>query len=143
MPPLHIKKAEPADSENLLALNVAFNGPGLTTAENITRSLLYNTAETVYIAYWNGQPAGFVCGRLLYSLCYALPHGEISELFVSPAFRRNGIGRALLSIAEQEFFGKGAFVITLGTSLQNKTAQAFYRGCGYNGNIKYIFSKGK
>ena len=68
-------------------------------------------------------------------------HGEIGELFISEKFRQKGIGKQLMNSMEEEFINKQAYIVTLATSVQNKTAQLFYDNCGYNGKLKYIYRK--
>src|SRR5437016_12905643 len=51
----------------------------------------------VVIAEWEGQPAGFALFFYNYSTWQGRPGLYLEDLFVRPAFRRHGIGRALLS----------------------------------------------
>ena len=48
------------------------------------------------IAEWNGEPAGFAVWFVNFSTFAGRPGIYLEDLFVRPAFRRNGIGQALL-----------------------------------------------
>lgn len=49
----------------------------------------------------------------------------LGELVVHPTAQRQGIGRALLTVVEQEFYGVPIYVKPLGA------ARAFFLACGY------------
>lgn len=138
---IHIRKATAEDSKQLLILNEEFNGMGVTTEVLIVDSLINNKTEIVFIATINEHAVGFICGQICRSICHRTLHGEIGELFVSEEYRKNGIGRKLMSAMEQEFKENNALVVTLQTSVQNKVAQLFYERCGYIGKQKLIYRK--
>jgi len=50
----------------------------------------------VTMAEWNGQPAGFALWFLNFSTWEGKPGIYLEDLFVRPAFRGHGIGKALL-----------------------------------------------
>jgi diamine N-acetyltransferase len=50
----------------------------------------------VTMAEWDGRPAGFALWFLNFSSWQGKPGIYLEDLFVRPAFRRNGIGKALL-----------------------------------------------
>lgn len=50
----------------------------------------------VTMAEWDGQPAGFALWFLNFSTWEGRPGIYLEDLFVRPAFRGNGIGKALL-----------------------------------------------
>lgn len=50
----------------------------------------------VEIAEWNGEPAGFALWFYNYSTFQGRPGIYLEDLFVRPAFRKKGIGKALL-----------------------------------------------
>ena len=50
----------------------------------------------VTMAEWDGDPAGFALWFLNFSTWEGKPGIYLEDLFVRPAFRKNGIGRALL-----------------------------------------------
>ena len=60
--------------------------------------------------------------------------GRILALAVSKKLRRSGIGRALVTLAEQDFARRGITRIALNTRLTRKDAHEFYRTLGYEKN---------
>lgn len=59
------------------------------------------------------------------------PYAYISDLVVLPAYRRCGIGRALLEQAEAVARGSGAPILRVGVLAKNATAARFYRSIGF------------
>jgi diamine N-acetyltransferase len=55
-----------------------------------------NPLVRVTMAEWDGRPAGFALWFLNFSSWEGKPGIYLEDLFVRPAFRRNGIGEALL-----------------------------------------------
>ena len=55
----------------------------------------------------------------------------LNDLFVDPAARRSGVGRALLEAAHAFARGQGAVRVTLETAVDNRAAQALYESLGY------------
>ncbi len=128
-----IRPACPGDAPELLRLNTAFNGPGDQTIEGIEKALKDPGGERVLVAQGaKGQGLlGFCCCQLKRSFCYREPVGEITEFYVDPAFRRQGVGRALLKEALCLCRAQGAEEITLLTGGDNLPAQALYAAGGF------------
>ncbi len=57
--------------------------------------------------------------------------GYIASLDVHPEFRRHGVGRKLLTIAEEEMSREGAEKIFLHVAVDNEAALKLYRSQGY------------
>ena len=68
------------------------------TAEQISAALFAREPRLYCdIAEWNGKPAGFAIWFLNFST-FRGHHGiYVEDLFVRPAFRRRGIGKALMA----------------------------------------------
>ena len=127
-----IRLAVPDDAKQLFALNEDFNGAGSTTTESIRASLAENRQEFVVVAETVGALAGFVCAQIKRSFCYRVPTAEITEVFVKQGFRRQGLGRTMLTYAEQICRERYAVAeITLLTGMNNRAAQALYGACGF------------
>jgi GNAT superfamily N-acetyltransferase len=84
---------------------------------------------------WLAEQAGEVGGYLLAVLVFSLEHGgmmaEIDEFFVTPAFRRHGIGAALLLKAENVLQESGVRWLQLQLGSGNARARDFYAARGY------------
>ena len=76
---MKLRIATDADIDNLFEMNEEFNGKNCTTKELLRISIIANEQEVVCIAYIDGA-AGFICGQLFKSMCYAVNYAEITEL---------------------------------------------------------------
>lgn len=102
-------------------------------------------AGVFLVAVLDGSPVG--CGgvRML-----APERGEIKHLWMRPAARGSGRGRALLAELERRAAGLGATEVVLDTNARLEAAQALYRSAGYveiepyndNPNATHWFRKG-
>jgi GNAT superfamily N-acetyltransferase len=84
---------------------------------------------------WLAEQAGEIGGYLLAVLVFSLEHGgmmaEIDEFFVTPAFRRQGTGAALLLKAEGVLRDSGVRRLQLQLGTGNARAREFYTARGY------------
>jgi ribosomal protein S18 acetylase RimI-like enzyme len=89
----------------------------------------------VFVAEEEGQVVGFVCAWA------RVPSDEpdedpseyafVSDLVVEPAHRRRGVGRELMSAAEDYARARGARRIRLGVLARNRAARDFYESMNY------------
>lgn len=128
---LEIRAARPTDALALVALNRRFNGETGATATTVAAALLAPGGELVFVAVEGGVLVGFCCAQVKRSMCYLEPHGEITEMYVAPQHRRQGLATGLLACAEQALAALGVREITLLTGDTNMAAQAAYEACGY------------
>ena len=137
-----IRIATVQDAEQLEILNNEFNGDGETTLDNIRDSLANNKQEIVVIDEQNGELTGFVCVQLKKSFCYDDYMPEITEVYVKPHHRRNGIARAMITYAEE--YCKQRLPIhkfELLTGTENDGAQSVYAKLGYSEDGELHLSK--
>ena len=127
-----IRAAIPADAGDLARMNAAFNGVSDSAAQIAARMAACADVETAILAEWDGYVGGFACVRVVPCLLYAEPYAELTELYVEPAFRRRGLGRALIAYAEQLARARGATELLIMTGVGNMAAQALYRAVGYD-----------
>ncbi len=74
-----------------------------------------------------------VAAKPIYTLC---------DLFVAPAARRLGAGKALLTAAEKLAADNGKFRMDLSTARDNKAAQALYESLGWvRDDLFYVYSR--
>ena len=128
-----VRIATVQDAEQLEILNNEFNGEGETTLDNIKNFLANNKQEIVIVDEMNGELTGFVCVQLKKSFCYDDYMPEITEVYVKPQFRRNGIARAMITYAEE--YCKSHYPLhkfELLTGVENDGAQSVYAKLGYN-----------
>ena len=127
-----IRSATSADAGELARMNAAFNGVSDSAAQIAARLAACAAIESVLVAELDGQIAGFACLRVVPCVLYAQPYAELTELYVEPAFRRRGIGRALILHIEQLARARGAADLLIMTGTGNAAAQALYRAAGYD-----------
>jgi GNAT superfamily N-acetyltransferase len=78
------------------------------------------------LARWDGQVAGLACMRQLDD-----EMGEVKRMYVRPAMRRRGIGRALLSGLLDEARATGYRRVRLDSARYMVEAHALYRSFGF------------
>ena len=101
------------------------------TAADFLRELeAPNPVIHVLIAEWNGEPAGFALYFFNFSTFVGRPGLYLEDLFVKPALRSHGIGRALLRelarIARQRNCGRMEWAVLD----WNEPALRFYKTLG-------------
>jgi len=128
---LTIRVATSEDTPELARLNAAFNGVQEPPKLLASRLADQQCVETPIIAELNGRAVGFACLRLVPYLCDAAIYAELTELFVEEPYRLQGVGRALITHAEQLARENGAEELLVLTGLKNVQGQAFYHALGY------------
>jgi ribosomal protein S18 acetylase RimI-like enzyme len=130
--PIRIRIASPEDAPALSCLLEAFNGPGVCV-EHVRRGVTApDGLEVALLAEWEGQAVGFACLRVVPCLADIVPYAEVTELYVDAAYRRRGIGTALMDRAAELAGERGAHELLLLTGFTNQAAQAFYRALGFH-----------
>ncbi len=134
---LNIRPAAPADASVIASLvrELADYEKLLHEAkarpEDFQRELeAENPVIRVLIAEWNGEPAGFALYFFNFSTFVGKPGLYLEDLFVRPALRSHGIGRALLRalarIARERDCGRLEWAVLD----WNEPALRFYRSLG-------------
>lgn len=137
MNPFTINQAEPADVPVLLELiRELADFEQLAHALEVTAASLpealfgKDAVARALIARWKAEPAGYAVFYRTFSTFVGRPGIFLDDLYVRPAFRKQGIGRALLTRVAQigAELGGGRFEwITL---RWNENAFRFYRSIG-------------
>lgn len=138
-----VRIATQLDAAQLEVLNIEFNGDGETTLENIRNSLIKNKQEVIVVDEQNGKLTGFVCVQLKKSFCYDDYMPEITEVYVKPQYRRNGIARNMITYAE-EYCKNTIRYINLNCSPARKTMmpRVYMRSWVTVKMANYIWQKG-
>lgn len=126
-----IRVAKIADAAALTHLNSLFNGSSEPAEVMAQRLADPRQVEIALVAESAGQVIAFAGLRLVPSLFYAEPLAELTELFVEEAYRRRGVGWALIVEAEQRAIQGGARELLILTDMDNVGAQALYHALGY------------
>ncbi len=129
------------DSIELKRLNDLFNGDGCNSLEGVVEGLKRNDAETVFVVGMDNKLIGFCCCQLLRSICYSVFYVELTELYVHDDFRKRGIGKGLVSYAEEWYRQQGIHDFQLFTGKDNLVAQEFYEHIGYRSDNEVLYRK--
>ena len=86
-------------------------------------------AKIVLVATLGGEVAG-TAQLDLDAMPSKRHHAEVSKVLVGPAFRRAGVGRALMREIERRAAKEGRWLLTLDTA--GDAAEALYRSLGYS-----------
>ena len=135
LPAAAVRAAEPADARDVARLLHDFNTefsaptPGVEALTGRARRLLANGEMTVLLG--GEGPDGLVMIRYRPSVWSGALDAYIEELYVAPAQRGRGIGRALLEAALDTARRAGATRLELGTAETDTAARALYESCGF------------
>jgi GNAT superfamily N-acetyltransferase len=134
---LIVRFAEPADSNVLFdliqglaeyeKLSHAVTGNASALKEHLFGSPKYVEA---ILAEYAGQAVGFALFFHNYSTFLTKPGIYLEDLFVLPEYRRQGIGKALLSKVAQIAVERNCGRLEWSVLDWNESAQAFYRRMG-------------
>jgi ribosomal protein S18 acetylase RimI-like enzyme len=94
--------------------------------------------SVIFIAIVDGAAAGFTQLYPSFSSVTMQRLWILNDLFVAPAGRRAGAGRALLDRAERWARETGAKGLTLSTELTNATAQRLYESAGWTKDDEFV-----
>ncbi len=83
-----------------------------------------------------GEAAGMLCARTI-----APRLGEVKRMYVRPAFRRNGVGRALVDAAVAEMRAQGYARLRLDSARFMNEAHSVYRAAGFREIEPYLESE--
>lgn len=129
---MDVRQATLADLAALVPLFDAYrqfyrqpSDPG--RAERFLRERLEQGESVIFLAF-DGAPLGFVQLYPSFWSVAACRSWILNDLFVAPAARGRGVGRALLERAREHAISTGAGGMSLATQRENHTAQRLYEG---------------
>lgn len=132
-----IREAVPADAASILAFIHALadyeklRHEAVATEADISAALFgANPRAFCDIAEWNGEPAGFALWFYNFST-FVGRHGlYLEDIFVYPAFRGNGLGKALLQHLARRCVREGLGRFQWQVLDWNAPSIAFYKALG-------------
>jgi len=131
-----VRRAERADAEEVGRLLHDFNSefdeptPGPAALAERTRQLL-DAGDTVVLLAGDG-PDGLAVLRLRLGIWTEGLECYLAELYVVPARRGRGLGRALMEEAMDAARAEGATYMELGTGEDDLAARALYESLGFD-----------
>jgi ribosomal protein S18 acetylase RimI-like enzyme len=123
--------ATPSDAAAISGLLSAFNGEALSPQDLAQRMEQAQGLETVFLGELDGVLAGLLVLRTVPTISAAEEWAEITELYIEPASRRKGVGKALIEAALAHARHHGCTEIHLLVDPQNTTAISFYEAVGF------------
>jgi GNAT superfamily N-acetyltransferase len=102
----------------------------VATPADFRKFLFEEPRAGVTMAEWNGAPAGFALYFYNFSTFLGRPGLYLEDLFVRPAFRRNGIARSIFQALARKAAAEGCGRFEWSVLDWNENAIRFYRGLG-------------
>ena len=127
-----LRDVREGDADAIAQLITEFTNLTTSPAEVQQRLARSQGLEHPILVEVNGAVVGFASLRLVNYLGEDVPYAEISELFVSERYRRQGLGRALMTELERRARAAGASNLVVLTAADNDTAIALYREMGFD-----------
>ena len=106
-------------------------------SEQLTRLFSEPRLGCGWVAFMDGQPVGYLVAVYVFSLEHLGLTAEIDEFMVLDQHRGQGVGSALLAIAESTFARAGCTEVSLQLSRRNDAGRAFYQRRGYSERSGY------
>ncbi len=141
-----VRRATPADVPVLVELMAEFYAESAMPLDRaavggVFRGLLADPARgAVWLVLADGAPAGYVVLTVGFSMEYGGLDAFVDDLFVRPAHRRRGLGRAALDTLVAECRRRGVQALHLEVARDNQSAKALYEGFGFRGNDRQLLT---
>ena len=101
-------------------------------AESFIKERLENNESIIFLALADdNKPAGFTQLYPIYSSVRAAKNWLLNDLYVDAAFRKQGIGQALIKAAMDFAKSEDSTYVKLETAYDNYTAQSLYEAIGF------------
>ncbi|WP_018231628.1 GNAT family N-acetyltransferase [Thioalkalivibrio thiocyanodenitrificans] len=140
---IHVRPAVPEDLEEVAGLFDQYRmfygqAADFAAAHRFMADRMERGDSVVLVAEMpTGVLAGFTQMFPGFSSVAVAPVFILNDLFVAPAQRRGGVGRALLLAAAEFAQGAGAVRLSLSTAIDNRPAQALYESLGWVRNTQF------
>ncbi|MBO5870754.1 MAG: GNAT family N-acetyltransferase [Clostridia bacterium] len=134
-----IRDAKVTDAEAIWKLNTEEMGYSFSLEATKAKlfKLLSDVNNRIFVAVADGIVVGYIHANG-YELLFAPSMRNVMAIAVSSAYKRNGIGRALLTEVEQWAVESGSTGVRLVSGETRVSAHEFYRSCGYVSNKKQL-----
>jgi GNAT superfamily N-acetyltransferase len=113
--------------------------PGQEAARSFISERLKNDESVIFLAYVDGEPAGFTQLYPVFSSVSMCRSWILNDLFVDPGFRKQGVGEALLEKAKEHGRITNANGLLLETAGDNFTAQSLYEKNGWTKETHFFY----
>ena len=127
---MQLRRFQPSDLQRLYKIDQSCFAPGISYSKRELEGFIHHRDSKTWVAEEGKEIVGFLIADRHPTMLL----GHIITLDVVEAWRRRGVGSALMDAVE-EWARKRRFIsISLETAEDNLTAQAFYERRGY---VKY------
>jgi GNAT superfamily N-acetyltransferase len=89
----------------------------------------------------NGEPVGYLCVTLCYSLEFDGRFALLDELYLEESWRGKGIGAQAIAFAAEWSRARGLAAIRLEVARTNSRAMELYRREGFQAHDRYLMTK--
>jgi len=121
-----VRRFEPSDLPTLCEIDQSCFSPSIAYSREELASFISHRSSMTWIAEEDGKVVGFVVGSR-----EAGRVGHIITIDVLDAWRRRGVGAALMEVAENWARKAKLELMVLETAEDNLSAQRFYEARGY------------
>ncbi|RUS60905.1 GNAT family N-acetyltransferase [Pseudorhodobacter sp. E13] len=130
------RPAQPTDIPHLLEgvcrLAAHHDDPCTASAETLARDLFEQGPwMQALVAEQQGQVIGYAMLLRLAQVQFGTRGMDLHHLFVWPAYRQTGAGRALIAAAQSHARAQGCNYLTVGTHPDNAAAETYYLHQGF------------
>jgi GNAT superfamily N-acetyltransferase len=130
-----IRLAELSDAEPLASLMGELGYPTRAAEmEMRLEPILRDSRYRTFVAVWDGKICGMIGTFCYHSYEYNNVGGRILALVVTKKMREQGIGRALVNMAEKDFTERNITRVAVNARLTREDAHNFYESLGYTRN---------
>jgi len=127
-----VRAAREGDQARIAELSVQLGYPsGLEAIHRRLGPILSDARHALLVAELPDVPVAGWLHVFLYQVVESDLRAEIAGLVVDTAYRRRGVGRALMRRAEEWARERGCSAVSLRSNVIRKEAHAFYQGLGY------------
>lgn len=139
---MEIREAKKGDYQELIELFNDFVGDKryINKGSDSFEEVLDDPSCFVYVAEEKGKLVGFVTFSVRRVIRYPKPIAEIDELFVSPGYRRKGLGNKLVEVVLDKVSELGCYRVFIETHYKHKGAHKLYESMEFT-NYGYHFIK--
>lgn len=142
MTDIDIRPAGLADADSLVPLLDGYRqfygrNSDPAAAHDFLRARLAHGESVVFIAVAGGRAVGFTQLYPSFSSVSLARTFILNDLYVEPAWRKQGIAKRLISAAMEYAAAQGALRLTLSTAEDNGSAQALYESMGWKRDTQF------
>jgi GNAT superfamily N-acetyltransferase len=136
-----LRPASPEDAERIASL-LTDEGFPVGATDVVARLGRFDApGSSVVVADLDGEPLGFIAVHVVHRFEHDEPFVRIVALVVDPGVRERGVGRLLMSEAEQIGLRHGAAFVEVTSGHHRADARRLYESLGYDSTVTTYLRK--